>query len=121
MNTTKKLLLSLTVLAALSQSPAWAHAALEGAVPAKNAELADVPKNVTLHFNEELEPAFSTIKVLDADGNNVLAEKAVVDATDTKILRAPVAPLKPGKYTVQWAAVGHDGHRRHGDYAFSVK
>ena len=121
MNTTKKLLLSLTVLAALGQSPAWAHAALEGAVPAKNAELPDAPKDVTLHFNEELEPAFSSIRVLGANGNDVLTQKAFVDATDAKVLRAPVTALKPGKYTVQWAAVGHDGHRRHGDYIFSVK
>jgi methionine-rich copper-binding protein CopC len=121
MNTTKKLLLSLAVLAAVSQSPAWAHAALENAMPAKNAELADAPKNVTLRFNEELEPAFSSIKVLDANGSDVLTQKAVVDATDAKVLRAPVTSLQPGKYTVQWAAVGHDGHRRHGDYVFSVR
>jgi methionine-rich copper-binding protein CopC len=121
MITTKKLLLSLTVLAALSQSPAWAHAALEGAMPAKNAELADAPKDVTLQFNEELEPAFSSIKVLDVDGNDVLIQKAVVDAKNATVLHVPVTTLKPGKYTVQWAAVGHDGHRRHGDYVFSVR
>ena len=33
----------------------------------------------------------------------------------------PLDSLKAGNYKVQWVGVGHDGHRRTGDYAFSVK
>lgn len=121
MKTSRKMLFALFTLAGVVHAPAWAHAALETAAPTKNAQLGAAPTEVTLHFNEDLERHFSTIKVVDANGNNVLKEKATVDAVDPKTLHVPVGSLKPGKYTVQWVGVGHDGHRRTGDYTFSVK
>jgi methionine-rich copper-binding protein CopC len=29
--------------------------------------------------------------------------------------------LSAGSYTVTWAVAGHDGHRRKGDFKFTVK
>ncbi len=121
MNLPGKLLFSLVVLAGPAQPPAWAHATLDDAVPAKNAELAAAPKAVTLRFNENLEPAFSSIKLVDAAGNAVLTKKATVEATDPRTLHMPVEALTPGRYTVEWVGVGHDGHRRTGSYRFTVK
>lgn len=99
---------------------AWAHATLESATPAKDAEVA-APKEVTLRFNEKLEAAFSTAKVVDGSGKPVTSGKAVLDQKDPAILRVPVQNLAPGKYTVQFGVVGHDGHRRKGEYSFTVK
>ena len=121
MNTSRKILLSLSLLAAVAQNPAWAHASLESAVPAKNAQLTAPPKEVRLHFNENLEANFSSIKVTDSSGKNMLLKKAIVDAKDRKTLFVPLDPLKAGNYKVQWVGVGHDGHRRTGDFMFSVK
>lgn len=121
MKTIQKLLLSVLVLAALIQMPAWAHASLETATPGKNAQLTTAPKEVMLYFNENLEANFSSIKVLDAGGRSVLTKKATVDIADPKTLHVPLDLLKPGQYTVKWVGVGHDGHRRAGDYKFSVK
>ena len=121
MKTLLKLLIAVSVLAAFNQAPAWAHASLESVMPAKNAQLTAPPKEVALHFNESVEANFSSIKVVNAGGKSVLMKKAVVDAADPKTLHVPLDTLKPGQYTVQWVGVGHDGHRRSGDYKFSVK
>lgn len=121
MKTTQKLLIAVSVVAACFQAPVWAHASLESAVPGKNAQLTATPKEVTLHFNESVEANFSSIKVLDAGGKSVLTKKAMVDAADSKTLHVPLDLLKPGQYTVQWVGVGHDGHRRAGDYKFLIK
>ncbi len=103
------------------QTTVWAHAALESATPAKDAEIAVAPKEVVLHFNENLEAAFSSAKVVDSKGAAVSTEKASLDPANATILKIPVPALAPGKYTVQYSAVGHDGHRRKGDYSFTVK
>jgi methionine-rich copper-binding protein CopC len=121
MKTNRKMMLALSIVTVVAHASAWAHASLERAVPGKNAVLTAAPKEVNLRFNEQLENSFSLIKVLDTDGKNVLEGKAKVDPADPKTLRVPLEPLKPGKYKVQWVGVGHDGHRRAGDYLFSVK
>ena len=121
MNTTKKILLPLLISSGAIASSVWAHATLESAVPGKNAELATAPTEVRLRFNENLEGNFSSIKVIDAGGKDVVPKKATVDAADQKILHAPLDLIQPGKYKVKWVGVGHDGHRRTGDYTFSVR
>lgn len=121
MKASSKVLVWLSLLTGVAQAPAWAHASLESAVPAKNTQLTVPPKEVRLHFNENLEANFSSIKVLDSSGKNILLKKATVDPKDRKTLLVPLDPLKAGSYKVQWVGVGHDGHRRSGDYLFSVK
>lgn len=121
MKVSQKMLLCAAVMGAASQAPAWAHAALESSTPSKDAALDRVPQSVTLHFNEKLEPAFSSIHVIDTSGHDVSKEKAALDPADPKVLKVNLETLKPGAYTVKWAAVGQDGHLRKGEYTFSVK
>ena len=53
--------LCLLVLAMLGPaSPAWAHAALERAVPPVGSQVDQPPRQVVLTFTEGVEPAFST-------------------------------------------------------------
>ena len=117
----KAILLCVITFGAVSQSSAWAHARLETSMPAKGAQLTSAPADITLKFNEKLEEGFSAIKVFDAAGHDVGAKKTTLDAADNAVLRAHLPALKPGIYTVKWVAVGHDGHRRNGDYSFAVK
>ncbi len=121
MHTDKTLFAVLLTIATLGQSPAWAHAALASTEPASNAMLATSPTTITLHFNEKLEGAFSAIKVVDSAGIPLKTGKAILDKADARVLHVSVPPLKTGRYNVQWIAIGHDGHRRTGDYTFSVK
>jgi methionine-rich copper-binding protein CopC len=99
----------------------WAHAALKSATPAKDAEVTTAPKEITLQFNEKLETAFSNAKLVDSAGKEVTTDKAALDAADLSIMKLAVPALAPGKYTVEYVGVGHDGHRRKGDYSFTVK
>lgn len=113
-------ILLITSSAALSGS-AFAHAAIKESSPSASATLNTPPKEVVLVFNEKLEGAFSSIKVLDKAGKEVATSKARVDASDPTKLHLDVPTLTSGTYTVRWTAVGPDGHPRKGDYAFTVK
>lgn len=79
------------------------------------------PKEIVLVFNEKLEGAFSSIKVLDETSKEVANSKARVDASDPTKLRLDVPTLGSGVYTVRWTAVGPGGHPRKGEYTFTVK
>lgn len=108
--------------AAMLASPfAAAHASLKSSTPAADATVTAVPAEVTLTFNEKIEPAFSSIAIADGHGKSVATDKARVDATNPAMLRLTVPALAAGTYTVTWAVAGHDGHRRKGDFKFTVK
>jgi methionine-rich copper-binding protein CopC len=100
---------------------AAAHAKLTSSEPAAGATVSPAPKALALTFNEKIEESFSSVTVKDAGGKDVASAKAHVDAANPAILRLDVPTLAPGVYTVQWIAVGHDGHRRTGDFTFTVK
>ncbi|MEM5340908.1 copper homeostasis periplasmic binding protein CopC [Paraburkholderia azotifigens] len=101
-------------------SNAFAHATPSSRDPAPNAQVA-APSVVTIHFSEPLEPAFSKIVLVDANGKPAASAASQVDARDRKTMQLAMQPLEPGRYTVQWTAVAEDGHRTKGSYAFSVK
>ena len=102
-------------------SSAWAHATLTSASPAKDAVVTTAPKEISLQFNEKLEAGFSNARLFDSTGREVTADKASMDAADPSVMKLSVPALAPGKYKVEYVSVGHDGHRRKGNYAFTVK
>jgi len=109
-------------LAAMLASPlALAHASLKSSNPEAGATLDAAPKTITLTFNEKVEEAFSSIAVAGANGNIAAPGKARVDPVNPAILRLELPGLTAGAYTVTWAVAGQDGHRRKGDFRFSVK
>lgn len=107
--------------ATLASPIASAHAALKSSNPQAGATLAAAPKEITLTFNEKVEEAFSTITLADGEGKAITTDKAKVDAANPAILRLVAPTLAAGSYTVTWAVAGHDGHRRKGDFKFTVK
>ncbi|MBA5686388.1 copper homeostasis periplasmic binding protein CopC [Rugamonas apoptosis] len=122
MNALRTVMIIAAMAAATLASPfAAAHASLKSSNPAAGATVDASPNEVTLTFNEKVEPAFSSITIADSQGKNVAPDKAKVDASNPAILRLPVPALASGTYTVNWAVAGHDGHRRKGDFKFSVK
>jgi len=76
------------------------------------------PTKVQIWFTQDLEPAFSTIAVMDEAGNRV-------DLGDTKIeagsqMLVSLKPLAPGKYKVKWHALSVDTHETDGTFTFTV-
>ncbi|OZI34578.1 hypothetical protein CAL29_13855 [Bordetella genomosp. 10] len=113
--------LAVALLAALPQM-AWAHAHLKQSSPAKDAVVQTSPAQVTASFTEGLEPAFSSLTLVDAAGKPVDGAKAAPAPGDDKTLVLPVAtPLPAGAYTVKWQALSKDGHKTQGDWSFTVK
>jgi methionine-rich copper-binding protein CopC len=100
---------------------AWAHAFPVHQTPVAGAELGAAPAEIRLEFDDVLEPAFSSITVLDASGHQVNRAKSQVASGETKVMVVALPVLPPGAYRVKWVAVAHDGHRTQGGYTFRVK
>ena len=111
--------LTATLLMAYS-SASMAHAKLQKSVPAADAVVKVVPKNIRIEFNEKLEAAFSTINISNREGRKIATDKAVVDPRDGKVMALALPELKPGQYQVNWNAVTIDGHRVKSSYKFSI-
>jgi methionine-rich copper-binding protein CopC len=100
---------------------ALAHAHPKHEVPAVGSTVGVSTSEVAIDFDEGLEPSFSSIVVTGPDGKSVNHGKSTVAQNDEKHMSASLEPLAAGTYTVAWIAVAKDGHRTHGNYAFTVK
>jgi methionine-rich copper-binding protein CopC len=100
---------------------AGAHAFLEHADPKVGSTIAVSPKKITLTFTQEVEPAFSTVEVLDANAKPVDSHDAKVDSKDASIMTLSVPVLPPGIYKVEWKVTSVDTHKTHGSFTFTVK
>ena len=99
---------------------ALAHAFLDRASPAVGSTVHTPPSEVRIRFTEELEPAFSSIGVLDPQGRHVEQGKAKADPGDRKVLEVSLPALPPGTYKVIWRVISVDTHRTEGDFTFVV-
>jgi methionine-rich copper-binding protein CopC len=99
-------------------TPAWAHAQLTFADPAKDLTLSVAPAAVTLGFNERLRPDFTTIVVSDPARQRVAAAPAAVE--DKRATVTLTGTLSNGTYTVAYRVVSVDGHTVQGSYPFTV-
>jgi methionine-rich copper-binding protein CopC len=97
-----------------------AHAHLVRAVPGVGSTVKIAPSQVQIFFSEAVEPAFSTVEVLDPKGNRVDQGKAAVDPADAKVLSIALKPMTPGSYKVMWRVVSVDSHKTNGSFGFTV-
>jgi len=118
----RQALRSSLALAALAAAPsAFAHAFLDHADPRVGSTVDHAPRRATLWFTQQLEPAFSKLKVLDANGNEVDAKDGGVDAHDRTVMHATLPALAPGKYRVEWRVLSTDTHVTSGGFTFEVR
>lgn len=110
------------VVAALSlwSAAAFAHAFLDHAVPAVGSTVHGSPAEVRLWFTENLEPAFSTVRVVDRSGKQVDKGDKRVDAADRTLIEVSLPSLPPGAYKVIWHVLSVDTHVTQGDFTFQV-
>jgi methionine-rich copper-binding protein CopC len=99
---------------------ALAHAHLVRATPAEGGSVKAAPAEVTLKFNERLEPSFSSAVIRDAAGKQVDKADAHVDKADRTTVRVSLPPLEPGVYTVEWRIMSSDTHKVNGNFTFRV-
>jgi methionine-rich copper-binding protein CopC len=101
-------------------SAAIGHAMLDHALPRVGSSVRVAPDRIELWFSERLEPAFSTLKVIDSSGRQVDRRDASVDAGDRTHLSVSLTPLPRGSYRVVWRVVSVDTHATAGDFVFEI-
>ena len=110
----------LLALAWLASPAAFAHAYLDRTSPEAASTVRGSPAEVRLWFSHALEPAYSTVQVLDKSGRQVDRKDTRVDAAEAKLLKVTLAPLAAGAYRVVWRVLSADGHVTRGEFGFEV-
>ena len=108
---------AIPLLLLLALGEASAHAMLDHAEPRVGNKVASAPREVTLWFTQKLEPAFSTITVLDAAGKRVDTGKTRVSGSQMSI---SLRPGGSGTYRVKWHVLSTDTHTTDGSFTFQV-
>ncbi len=109
------------VACALTATVAAGHAVLQRAEPRVESRLKRAPDEIKLYFTERLEPAYSSVRVLNDDGGQVDRRDSRVDRANPALLRATFPPLPPGTYKVQWRVLSIDGDVTEGAFTFRVE
>ena len=111
----RRLALFGALVALVVPAAAWAHATLKSEFPGFQQELQVGPKFVRLHFDQIVQ--LPVVEVIDTHGLNHAA-RAVATGTD---VRARVAELPAGAYTIRWHVLSSDGHVVSGVWTFGVR
>ena len=102
-------------------TPALAHALLVKAEPPRRAVLTEAPSQIRLWFNEEIEGAYSSLVVLDAEKKSVTEVTLHLAPDDRKSIVLPLPGLASGKYSVTFRVLSVDGHVVESSFDFTVK
>jgi methionine-rich copper-binding protein CopC len=105
----------------LAIASAFAHAKLQTSTPANDATVTTAPTEIRLQYNEPVEAAMSSVKLIGPGDAVVATDKVVADLGDDKTLVLPLPKLVPGAYRAEWVTMGHDGHHTKGAIRFTVK
>ena len=103
----------------LAGGSAFAHPELVEATPRDGSIVASSPSEVRLTFTERIEPRLSGAEITDVSGKRANAARLRVEGAQAIV--ALREPLPPGRYRVNWHAVGADAHRVQGTVTFEVK
>ena len=106
-----------TVALVLLAGAAGAHAFLEEADPRVGSTVRTAPRELTLRFTQDLEPAFSTVTITDASGQRVDAGPPGVSGN---VVRVTLRAIGAGSYRVTWRVLSVDTHTTEGAFTFGV-
>lgn len=109
------------VTCALTASAAAGHAVLQRSEPRVESKLKRPPDEVKLYFSERLEPAYSSVRVLNDRDQQVDRRDSRVDRADPALLRATLPPLPPGTYKVRWRVLSIDADVTEGVFTFQIE
>jgi copper resistance protein C len=111
--------LALIFLAVAVLPPAGlAHCFPDQMTPSAASVLSAPPAQVVVHFDQQFNPASTTLRVLNQNGD--LVSGAGAPGSDHRTLTVPLKRLSPGQYFVKWRATSQDGDHTMGAYSFTV-
>ncbi len=102
----------------LGAAPAFAHTRLQSSDPADGASLDTAPAHVSLTFNEQMTPGFSTITVVGPDGAHYETGDVGAEGGTVSIALRPLGPA--GRYAIGYRVVSADGHPVTGEVSFTL-
>ena len=105
----------------LTASVVAGHAVLQRTEPRVESTLKRAPDEVKLYFTERLEPAYSSVRVVNARGVQVDRRDSHVDRSNPVLLRATLPPLPPGRYKVIWRVLSIDADVTEGGFTFRIE
>lgn len=124
LNTNQKYIIVVGILylfLTLFPSVSFAHAYIVKSSPAENEVLTNAQDEVTIQFDESIQPNFNSIKVTDSSGNRVDLKNGAVDPDQSSILKAGIKKNLPnGIYRIQWKVISDDGHPVEGVIPFQI-
>ena len=106
---------------AVAATLAQAHAVLQRSEPRVESTLKRAPDEVRLYFSERLEPAYSSVRVLDERNVQVDRRDSRVDRSNPALLRATLPPLPSGRYKVAWRVLSIDADVTEGHFTFQIE
>src|SRR5579864_7037463 len=101
------------LLAVSASTAAYAHAFLDHAEPRVGSTVPTAPRELVLSYTQNLEPAFSSVEVTDANGARVDLGKPKISAST---MRVGLKKLQPGTYRVRWQVLSADTHTTEGSF-----
>ena len=123
MRLSRRLALAVGVGAVFLAAPAaaLAHAYLLRTVPAASGPpLNGPPAQLSMTFNEAVEPRFMIVSVTDANLTQETAGRPARSPGDPDTIVTPLRRMPEGWYLVFWRAISADGHPVRGAFTFSV-
>jgi copper resistance protein C len=109
------------LLSLLCSSVAWGHAFPKTETPGAGEVIASKSTTVSITFNSQIEPIFSTLRVLDKNKHQVSSGKGATVKDNPYLLETQIPALPPGDYQVSWSVIARDTHHTEGKYTFSVR
>jgi methionine-rich copper-binding protein CopC len=97
------------------------HAMLQRTEPRVESRVKRSPDEVKLYFTEPLEPAYSSVRVVNDRGGQVDRGDSRVDRSNPVLLRVTLPALPPGTYRVRWRVLSIDADVTEGGFAFRVE
>ena len=116
----KRTVVSLLLIILTGTVGVEAHAFLKDSEPPVGGTVQTSPNEVRIRFTENIEPAFSSIKVFDAAGKQVDKRDVHLDRSDRALLHVSMPRLGAGIYKVVWRVVSVDTHVTNGNFTFRV-
>jgi methionine-rich copper-binding protein CopC len=111
------LIASAAAVLLLGTVAATSHAYLDHAEPRVGNTVRQAPRELTLWFTQNLEPAFSTVTVTNGSGQRVDAGKPSISGN---VMRVPLQTIGAGTYRVRWRVLSVDTHTTEGSFSFTV-
>jgi methionine-rich copper-binding protein CopC len=111
---------ALLAISCAAPASSFAHSFPIRSEPRVGWTIASSPPKVTIWFDGELEPAFSTITVYNAEKQKVDKGDSRVIGSDKTVLEVDLLPLSAGTYKVYWKALSTDTHVTEGDFTFEI-